>query len=293
MFAKRQLAFNLIYDRPVERNPIPRPVIRFYASDANQTTGETGSAKTSFATDSPFGKASSEMHGGSSSENTTSGSSSENQTDEPLEIVILKKAMNYVPELGFTDEAISRGVAECGLSVASKGIFQNGSFDLIDFFYKQCNSQMAEYLEKLVKEGKVTKKNELARSAILFRLSLIQPYIQHWPKAMAVMSFYPTYTAKSIENLVNMCDEVWHQLGDTSTDWNWYSKRLSLATVYKSTELFMIQDKSENFSDTVRFLDNRLDDLAKVNKVSRQATDLTQAVGAILIVFKNMLNIRT
>lgn len=109
MFPKKQLAFNLIYDRPVERNPIP-PVVRFYSSDANQTTG--GSAKTSFSTDSPFGKASSEMHGGNPSENTTSGSSEsqdEKQTDEPLETVILKKAMNYVPELGFTDEAISRG----------------------------------------------------------------------------------------------------------------------------------------------------------------------------------------
>lgn len=81
-----------------------------------------------------------------------------------------------------------KGVAECGLSVASKGIFQNGSFDLIDYFYKRCNSQMAEYLENLVKEGKVTKKNELVRSAILFRLSLIQPYIQHWPKVQIYFS---------------------------------------------------------------------------------------------------------
>lgn len=115
MFPKKQLAFNLIYDRPVERNPIPRHVIRFYSSDVNQTTGESSSSAkttTSFSTASPFGKASSDMHGGNPSENTTSGSSEnqdEKQTDEPLEIVILKKAMNYVPELGFTDEAISRG----------------------------------------------------------------------------------------------------------------------------------------------------------------------------------------
>lgn len=42
---------------------------------------------------------------------------------------------------------------------------------------------------------------------------------------------------------------------------NWYSKRLTLAAIYKSTELFMIQDKSENFKDTYEFLDNRLSDL--------------------------------
>ena len=32
------------------------------------------------------------------------------------------------------------------------------------------------------------------------------------------MSFYPTYVAKSIENLTKLCDEIWFQAGDTSTD---------------------------------------------------------------------------
>ena len=35
---------------------------------------------------------------------------------------------------------------------------------------------------------------------------------------MAIMSFYPTYVTKSIENLIKLCDEVWFQVGDTSTD---------------------------------------------------------------------------
>jgi len=47
---------------------------------------------------------------------------------------------------------------------------------------------------------------------------------------------------------------------------NWYTKRLTLAAIYKSTELFMIQDKSENFKDTYEFLDNRLSDLGLINK---------------------------
>ena len=47
---------------------------------------------------------------------------------------------------------------------------------------------------------------------------------------------------------------------------NWYTKRLTLAAIYKSTELFMIQDKSENFKDTYEFLDNRLSDLGLFNK---------------------------
>ncbi len=105
---------------------------------------------------------------------------------------------------------------------------------------------------------------------MLYRLSLIQPYIKHWPKAMAIQSFYPANALQSIENLLRLCDEVWYQLGDTSTDFNWYSKRLTLALMFKSTELFMIQDTSENFTETVKFLDSRFNDLANFYKLNQE-----------------------
>ncbi len=70
---------------------------------------------------------------------------------------------------------------ECGYSSASKGLFQNGAYDLIDYFYKDCNAKLATHLENVVKEGKIKKKNELIKSAIVYRLGLIQPYIKQWP----------------------------------------------------------------------------------------------------------------
>ena len=35
---------------------------------------------------------------------------------------------------------------------------------------------------------------------------------------MAIASFNPSYALTSIENLLRLCDEIWHQAGDTSTD---------------------------------------------------------------------------
>jgi hypothetical protein len=61
-------------------------------------------------------------------------------------------------------------------------MFQNGEFDLIDYFYKNSNQKLANYLEDLVKEGKITKKNDFIRSALVYRLGLIQPYINQWPQ---------------------------------------------------------------------------------------------------------------
>ena len=55
-----------------------------------------------------------------------------------------------------------------------------------------------------------------------------------------------------------------------SDQFNWYTKRVSLAAVYKSTELFMLQDRSHDFEDTWTFLDRRLQNLGTFGKANRQ-----------------------
>merc|ERR1712127_340224 len=109
---------------------------------------------------------------------------------------------------------------------------------------------------------------------------------------MAVMTFNPSYALQSIENLLRLCDEIWYQLGDNSVDFNWYSKRLILAAIYKSTEFFMLQDKSENYIDTIKFLDNRLKDHGEFHKLKGQLNNVENAVTGTLSVLKNVLNIR-
>lgn len=43
-------------------------------------------------------------------------------------------------------------------------------------------------------------------------------------------------------------DEIWYRAGDTSVDYNWYTKRGLLSQLYILTELFMLQDTSPGFS---------------------------------------------
>ena len=79
------------------------------------------------------------------------------------------------------------GAVDIGYSAATKAMFTKGSFELIDFFYKKCNKQLADHLQKLISEGQLTKKNELIREAIIYRLALIQPYLDNWPQVCFFM----------------------------------------------------------------------------------------------------------
>lgn len=70
----------------------------------------------------------------------------------------------------------------------------------------------------------------------------------------------------SVKHLAELVDEIWFLAGDNSHDLNWYSKRMLLAAVYSSTELFMTTDTSENFELTREFLGRRIVDVGKVGK---------------------------
>jgi ubiquinone biosynthesis protein COQ9 len=63
---------------------------------------------------------------------------------------------------------------------------------------------------------------------------------------------------------------MWRLSGDTSTDFNHYTKRMTLGAVYGSTLLAWIDDDSEGWSETAAFLDRRIDDVMRFEKWKAQ-----------------------
>ena len=61
-------------------------------------------------------------------------------------------------------------------------------------------------------------------------------------------------------------DLMWRIAGDTSTDFNHYTKRITLGAVYASSLLVWLDDNSDQRSETGAFLDRRIDDVMKFEK---------------------------
>jgi ubiquinone biosynthesis protein COQ9 len=70
-------------------------------------------------------------------------------------------------------------------------------------------------------------------------------------------------------------DNMWHGIGDTSVDFNFYSKRALLAGVVSSTVLFWLQDESEEYVATWAFLDRRINDVMKIQKTKARLGNIT------------------
>ena len=60
---------------------------------------------------------------------------------------------------------------------------------------------------------------------------------------------------------------MWRIAGDQATDFNHYSKRGILSALYTSTMLVFLDDDSEDLAETRGFLDRRIDDVMKIEKL--------------------------
>jgi len=93
----------------------------------------------------------------------------------------------------------------------------------------------------------------------------------------------PQNLPTSIRLVAELIDEIWYQSGDTSTDFNWYTKRTLLAGVYISTELHMLNDKSDNYNDTWQFLDRRIENIMNFGKIKADISGITELVSNTLL----------
>ena len=64
---------------------------------------------------------------------------------------------------------------------------------------------------------------------------------------------------------------MWRLAGDTATDFNHYTKRMTLSAVYASTLAVFVNDESDHFADTRAFLDRRIENVMQFEKAKAQA----------------------
>lgn len=67
-------------------------------------------------------------------------------------------------------------------------------------------------------------------------------------------------------------DAMWRLAGDTATDYNHYTKRAILGSIYAATLAVLVDDKSEDRADTRAFLARRIDGIMRFEKAKARFT---------------------
>lgn len=176
------------------------------------------------------------------------------------ESILFSKAISHIPQTGFSKQSINAAVADLDLLdsiqlAVSASSRHSPEFLLVLYWLKHNRQRLWDLVSDPQLEFHQVS-NEYDRAAYLLkaRLAYNQPVAARLPAALSQLVL-PYNVAAALEELHNLSDDVAFYAGDDSHDLAWYAKRLALLSIYVKAELFMVQDKSENFARTNEYVD--------------------------------------
>jgi len=181
---------------------------------------------------------------------------------------ILAAALVHVPFDGFTDSVLARAADEAGVSRQElRRLFPDGPPSLVRTFSEWADAEMVRELAR--KDLASLKVRERITLAVKTRIAVLNPHKEAARRAAAFLTL-PPYAASGVKLLYRTVDTIWRAIGDTSTDFNFYTKRAILAGVYSATLMRWFSDTSAGQTDTNQFLRQRIDDVMKFEKFKAQ-----------------------
>ena len=165
---------------------------------------------------------------------------------------------------GWTRAAVDSAAAQLGIDpVQARLAMPKTQAGMIDVYIQEVDRALEAYFtpERLAD----MKIREKIRALVWRRLEIMGPAREAVRRALAILAM-PQNLPLALRISWRSADLMWRIAGDTSTDFNHYTKRMTLGAVYASTLLAWLDDQSEGWSDTAAFLDRRIDDVMRFEK---------------------------
>lgn len=175
---------------------------------------------------------------------------------------VLDAALVHAAAEGFTESVLQRAGKDAGVAPEQVAhLFPQGPLSLVEAFSTRADDAM----EAALGDTASMKVRERIASAVLARIAAVRPHKEAARRAGAFL-LLPQHAALGAKLVYQTVDRMWRAAGDTSTDFNFYTKRGILAGVYTSTLMRWFNDASEDEHDTRAFLDARIDNVMQFEK---------------------------
>lgn len=201
--------------------------------------------------------------------------------------LILTKFLDICPFEGWNDKALLKAMTESNVDEKyAELIFENGSLTMAEFYIAEQNLATIEKVALM--EGfhdnkirdKITiflnarfdveKNNQLALQR------LMNFYINPQNFTSTSLGFRPMVQA--LKSCYQIADSMWLTIKDQSTDFNFYTKRLTLSKIILRSLMVFVKDESENLIQTREFIDLEIAKVMKFEKRKRQMTKIVNEV---------------
>ena len=199
------------------------------------------------------------------------------EISETLKAEILQAALADLAFEGFTDAVVEKAGQSAGIDPSEVALaFPRGGIDLAIYFVRDGVAQMEAKLATLDIES--MKIRERIKTAVQTTLEVDTDYKEIARRAFNMLAL-PGNTKDASLCLAHTVDVMWRSTGDKSTDFNFYTKRATLAAVYSATRLFWLNDDSADAQDSWAFLDRRIDNVMQIEKGKAKFRELQDKLG--------------
>ena len=165
---------------------------------------------------------------------------------------------------GWTQKAVDTAAQQLGIDPAQARLaMPKGQAALIDVYIQEVDRALEAYFTPERLAG--MKIREKIRSLVWHRLEIMGPAREAVRRALAVLAM-PQNLPLALRISWRTADHMWRIAGDTSTDFNHYTKRMTLGALYGSTLVAWLDDQSEGWGDTAAFLNRRIDDVMRFER---------------------------
>jgi len=182
-----------------------------------------------------------------------------------LQNTILNAALPLVPFDGWTETTLAQAAESIGRTAFdARRAFPGGPMEAVAYFLARADAEMIETLRRDYQLSTLKIRERIA-TAVMVRLRQLAPHREAVRRAIALYAMPWNFIAAT-KALYATVDAMWREAGDTSTDYNFYTKRLLLSKVYTTTVQVWLNDRTPDLADTQAFLHRRIENVMQIEK---------------------------
>lgn len=183
---------------------------------------------------------------------------------------LLDAALIHVAFDGWSEATFRAAVRDAGVDPAlARLACPRGAVDLAVAFHRRGDAEMVRRLGTM----DLSAMRFRDRIATAVRLRLEAAGDSEAVRRGVTLFALPMHAAEGARLIWGTADAIWTALGDTSEDINWYTKRATLGGVYSAAVLFWLGDESLGHQDTWEFVDRRIEDVMRIEKLKGQVRE--------------------
>lgn len=184
---------------------------------------------------------------------------------------LLDAMLEDVPFDGWSLEAFNRGASRIGVSAGEAELaFPRGLAEIAQAWSDRSDRRMLDELASMGLED--MRVRDRVATAVRTRVMINAAHREALRRLLGWLAM-PQNAPVALANTARTVNHMWYAAGDTSADWNYYSKRGLLAPVYSTTVLYWLADDPDESGDypaTWSYLDRRIDDVLKTFGMPRK-----------------------